>query len=74
MYKVKYFVHNVINLIKELIMAIHTFSTREKNKEEVAALKRIKEHCDKYHLSFSGIVVQLLVEWEKDNVQRPKQV
>ena len=71
MYTVHIFVHNDIKFIKELTMAIHTFSSKEKNKEETAAIKRVKEHCEKYHLSFSGIIVQLLVEWERENVQRP---
>ncbi|UOF80160.1 head completion protein [Caudoviricetes sp.] len=53
-------------------MAIHTFSTKEKNKEAVAAIDRIKVHCEQNHLSFSGIVVQLLVEWERANVKRPQ--
>jgi len=59
-------------LIEVLVMAIHTFSTKEKNAEETAAVQRVRELCIKRNINFSALVVDLLVKWERENVDRSK--
>lgn len=51
-------------------MAVHTFSTKDKNPEQTAAIKRVKAHCIANKLNFSAVVVSLLMEWETKNVTR----
>lgn len=50
-------------------MAVHSFSTRETNQQEVEAVERIRKHCELKGLNFSALVVRLLIEWEKANVR-----
>lgn len=51
-------------------MAVHTFSTKEKNADEAAAIVRIKELCVKRNINFSALVVDLLIKWERENAER----
>jgi hypothetical protein len=41
-------------------MAIFTFSTKTRKPEDEALVHDIKDHCDKTHKNFSGLVVELL--------------
>jgi hypothetical protein len=50
-------------------MAVHTFSTKDKNVQETEAVQRVKQHCIANKLNFSAVVVSLIVEWEKANVK-----
>lgn len=53
-------------------MAIFTFSTKDSNTEVTEAIKEIKLHCSQTGLTFSALVVRLLMEWHKK--QKAKKV
>ena len=47
-------------------MPIFTFSTRTKVPTDTEAVERAKQHCEKHHINFSAIVVNLLKDWERE--------
>lgn len=38
-------------------MAVYTFSTKEKNKQDTEAVEAVKAYCDKHHTNFSALMV-----------------
>lgn len=49
-------------------MTIYTFSTKQKRPEDTLLVAEVKKYCEQKHLNFSGLVIQLLKEWqEKQN-------
>ena len=48
-------------------MPVFTFSTKTKRPEDTELVERIKEHCDKHNLNFSGVVLKQLKQFEADN-------
>lgn len=55
-------------------MAIFTFSTRATRPVDTDMVERVKQHCEDNCLNFSAVVIKLLEQWEKDNVERPAKV
>lgn len=46
-------------------MPVFTFSTPQKRPQDEELVKKIKEHCNRQHLNFSAIVVDLLKQYEE---------
>ena len=57
-------------------MPVYTFSTQAKKPQDGELIQRIKAHCRVHHLNFSGIVVELLGEYEEklNEIQRRRKV
>jgi len=45
-------------------MPVFTFSTRGTKPQDTETIKRVKAICDKRRINFSGLVLDLLIEWE----------
>lgn len=54
-------------------MAVFTFSTPDKFPQEEELIKRIKAHCRKHHLNFSGIVLECLRKYEEEKLSNEVQ-
>jgi len=46
-------------------MAVTSFSIKPKDEKDI---KEIKRYCEIHCLNFSAIVVELLKEWKKENI------
>ena len=53
-------------------MAIYTFSTKETKPLDKKSIEAIKLYCQKNNINFSGLVVKILRDWEKENVREQK--
>jgi len=51
-------------------MAIFTFSTKGSRPQDTEAVERIKQKCDNKNMNFSGLVLNLLKQWEETNERR----
>lgn len=60
-----YYIILLINL-RNLYMAVFTFSTPNKRPKDEEVVRRVKEHCERKHLNFSGIVIELLKQYEEE--------
>lgn len=53
-------------------MPVHTFSTKTSKPDDTALVERIKEQCDNQGKYFSGLIIQLLRDY--DNGQGTREV
>lgn len=53
-------------------MAIFTFSTKAKRPDDEQLIKDVKQHCERRNMNFSGLVVNLLREYKRINMDEPK--
>ena len=51
-------------------MAIYTFSTKNKRPDDTLLVAEVKKYCVQKHLNFSGLVIQLLKEWQEKQNER----
>ena len=54
-------------------MAVYTFSAKESKPEDTELVERVKKTCDQRRIVFSGLILDLLREWEA-NEQRDRKV
>jgi hypothetical protein len=47
-------------------MPVFTFSTPAKRPQDEITVKAVKQHCEKHHLNFSGIIVELLEDYRRE--------
>ncbi len=52
-----------INKIKESTVAIHTFSTKDKDEAEV---QKLKQHCKKRYINFSAMVIKAIAKLNEE--------
>jgi len=57
-------------------MPVYTFSTQTKKPMDDKLVQRIKAHCRKHHLNFSGILIEQLAKYEEqlNEIQRRREV
>jgi len=49
-------------------MAVHSFSTQTKRPQDEQLVERVKEYCTQRHIKFSGIILDLLKQFEKETI------
>lgn len=47
-------------------MAVHSFSTKTKRPTDEETVKAVRHYCDQRNLNFSGLVIQLLKQYEAE--------
>jgi len=50
-------------------MAVFTFSTKGSKPTDTEAVEEIKQHCVDNGLNFSHLMLQLALQWHKENLR-----
>ena len=50
-------------------MAVHSFSTQTKRPQDELVVTEVKEYCRQRHINFSGVILDLLLQYNKEVVR-----
>lgn len=53
-------------------MSVYTFSTKGTRPADTEDVEAVKQYCDQQGMHFSALVVKLIKEWKKENLDEHK--